>query len=284
MSRTLVINSSNYVVGSNNKFVYRFPNTVIFEAGSSIGLSGISIYNSTFNVERSRGNNVIQIIWLGITHTIVIEDGYYTVNDLNFKIQQYCILNNLYMSSNGGTNIIYFVELVMNSVRYSIQLNLYPIPTELQATALNYIKPGNNWAFPLNTITPQVNILSQQFGNLIGFTFGLYPLISQATTQSFLSSTTPIISPVNSYVITCNLLNSKFSIPNTTFYSLPLSGSLGSLITSNISSIVYNAINPQPYNELVLTFFDQYFNPLILRDFDCTITLAILESEKKLNT
>ena len=76
MSRTLVINSSNYVVGSNNKFVHRFPNRVIFEAGSSIGLSGISIYNSTFNVERSRGNNVIQIIWLGVTHTIVIEDGH----------------------------------------------------------------------------------------------------------------------------------------------------------------------------------------------------------------
>ena len=266
MSRTLVINSSNYVVGSNNKFVYRFPNTVNFEAGSSIGLSGISIYNSTFNVERSRGNNVIQIIWIGIMHTIVFEDGYYTVNDLNFKIQQYCILNNLYMTTNGGTNIIYFIELVMNSVRYSVQLNVYPIPTETQSIALNYIKPGNTWNFPLNTITPQFNILSQQFGNLIGFTFGLYPLTSQATTQSFLSSTTPIISPVNSYLLTCNLLNSKYSIPNTTFYSLPLSGSLGSLITSNISSIVYNAINPQPYNELVLTFFDQYFNPLTLRD------------------
>ena len=120
MSRTLVINSSNYVINSNNKFVYRFPNTVIFEAGSSIGLSGISIYNSTFNVERSRGNNVIQIMWLGVTHTIVIEDGYYTEPDLNFKIQQYCILNNLYMTTNQGTNIIYFVEIVMNSVRYSV--------------------------------------------------------------------------------------------------------------------------------------------------------------------
>ena len=61
MSKTLVINSSNYVIGSGNKFVYRFPNTVNFEAGSSIGLSSISIYNSTFNIEKSRGNNVIQL-------------------------------------------------------------------------------------------------------------------------------------------------------------------------------------------------------------------------------
>ena len=95
------------------------------------------------------------------------------------------------------------------------------------------------------------------------------------------STTTPIISPVNSYIMTCNLLNSKYSIPNTTFFSLPLSGSLGTLITSNVSSIVYNMINPQSYNEIVITFFDQYFNALVLHDFDCTITLAIKEPDIK---
>ena len=281
MSKTLVINSSNYVVGSNNKYVYRFPNSINFEVGSSIGLSSISIYNSTFNIEKSRGNNTIQIIWLGTTYTLVIDDGYYNVSDLNFRIQQFCILNNLYLTSNGGSNIIYFIELAMNSVRYSVQLNLYAIPTEQQALVLGYSKVGSTWNYPLAAITPQLNILSQTFGNLIGLTFGLYPLTPQSTTQSFLSTTTPIISPVNSYVMTCNLLNSKYSIPNTSFYSLPINGSLGSLITSNVTSIVYNSINPQFYNEIVITFFDQYFNPLILHDFDCTITLAIREVDAK---
>ena len=281
MSKTLVINSSNYIIGSNNKFVYRFPNTQTFEVGSSIGLSSISIYNSTFNIEKNRGNNVIQIIWLGTTYTIIIDDGYYNVSDLNFKIQQFCILNNLYLLSNSGSNIIYFVELVMNSVRYSVQLNLYAIPTEAQSLVLGYSKVGSTWNFPLVATTPQLNILSQTFGNLIGLNFGMYPVTPQTTTQSYLSTTTPIISPVNSYIMTCNLLNSKYSIPNTTFFSLPLSGSLGTLITSNVSSIVYNMINPQSYNEIVITFFDQYFNALILHDFDCTITLAIKEPDVK---
>ena len=75
-----------------------------------------------------------------------------------------------------------------------------------------------------------------------------------------------------------NILN---SIPNTTFFSLPLNGSLGTLITSNVSSIVYNKINPQPFNEIIITFFDQLFTPLILHDFDCTITLAIREADVK---
>ena len=282
MSKTLVINSSNYIIGSNNKFVYRFPNTQSFEAGSSIGLSSISIYNSTFNIEKNRGNNVIQIIWLGTTYTIIIDDGYYNVSDLNFKIQQFCILNNLYLLSNSGSNIIYFVELVMNSVRYSVQLNLYALPTSTQASTLGYsLPPTANWNFPLVATTPQLNILSQTFGNLIGLNFGMYPVTPQTTTQSYLSTTTPIISPVNSYIMTCNLLNSKYSIPNTTFFSLPLSGSLGTLITSNVSSIVYNMINPQSYNEIVITFFDQYFNALVLHDFDCTITLAIKEPDVK---
>ena len=137
------------------------------------------------------------------------------------------------------------------------------------------------WNYPLAAITPQLNILSQTFSNLIGLTFGLYPSIPQSTTQSFLSTTTPIISPVNSYVTTCNLLNSKYSIPNTSFFSLPINGSLGSSIASNVSSVVYNMINSQFYNEIVVTFFDQYFNPLILHDFDCAITLAIREADAK---
>ena len=81
--------------------------------------------------------------------------------------------------------------------------------------------------------------------------------------------------------MTCNLFNSKVSIPNITFFSLPLSGSLGTLVTSNVSTVVFNTINPQSYNEIVITFFDQYFNPLILHDFDCIISVAMKDADVK---
>ena len=70
MSKTLIINSSNYISGSGNRFVYHFPNTVSFQAGSSIGMSSVSMYNSTFNIECSRGNNIINIIWFGMTFAL----------------------------------------------------------------------------------------------------------------------------------------------------------------------------------------------------------------------
>ena len=154
MSKTLIINSSNYVTGSGNKFVYRFPNTVSFQAGSSIGVSSISMYNSTFNIESSRGNNVINIIWLGTTYILTFEDGYYSVSDINFRIQQFCILNNLYVTSNSGANIVYFIELVVNSVRYSTQINVYAIPTEATALSLGYTKATGIWSYPSIAATP----------------------------------------------------------------------------------------------------------------------------------
>ena len=60
------------------------------------------------------------------------------------------------MISNGGSNIIYFVELAMNSVRYSVQLNLYVTPTEAQSSVLGYSKIGSTWNFPLVATTPQL--------------------------------------------------------------------------------------------------------------------------------
>ena len=87
MFKTLVKNSSNYVIGSNNKYVYRFLNSINFEVGSSLSLSSISIYSSTFNIKKSRGNNTIQILWLGTTYTLVIDDGYYNISNLNFRMQ-----------------------------------------------------------------------------------------------------------------------------------------------------------------------------------------------------
>ena len=95
--------------------MYRLPNTIKMEAGSTIGLSGISIFNSTFNVEKVRGNNTVFLTWLGTVYTIVFEDGYYSISDLNFRIQQFCILNNLYLTANSGL-LAFFGTVLLVSV------------------------------------------------------------------------------------------------------------------------------------------------------------------------
>ena len=63
------------------------------------------MYNRTFNITSDRGNNVILFVWnIGgtTTYTWTIPDGYYSVSDLNYYVQNQCISNNLYCIS--GTN------------------------------------------------------------------------------------------------------------------------------------------------------------------------------------
>jgi hypothetical protein len=277
MPRTLIINSSNYVVGSGNKYEYRFPQTSKFSAGSSIAVSNLAIYNSIQNITIKRGNNVITLNWLGTDYIFNIPEGYYSVSDLNAFIQQQSIINGLYCTANDGADNVYFVELVINSIRYSTSLNFYAIPTSAEATQKGYVKPTNaTWEFPASPQCPSLTF-AQPFANLLGFTFGTFPPTLQSTNIQYLSTQTPVISPVDSLIFTCNLVSSKYSIPSDVFYSVPISASLGSLILFNNTSLVYNDIIPQNFSSLIITIYDQLFQKVELLDKELTLTLSISE-------
>jgi hypothetical protein len=167
--KTIILNSSNYVANSGNQFSINLRGSgVKFNSGDRIAVAGIAVYNSTFNVQAYRGNNVLQIIWLGVTYTFTFPDGFYDASSINAFIQQQCILNNLYMTANNGATYIYFVEVTTNAVRYAISMNVYPIPTSAQATILGYSQPsGATWVFPGTASSPQF-ILTSAFGALVG--------------------------------------------------------------------------------------------------------------------
>ena len=129
--RTIILNSSNYVAGSGNKYVYTLPTSTKFSESAKIGVASIACYNSTFNITAARGNNTITLVWNAatpVTYTFTIPDGYYSLNDLNYFLPQQCILNNLYVTNSLSQNV-YFVEIVANNPRYSPQVNAYFIPT-----------------------------------------------------------------------------------------------------------------------------------------------------------
>jgi hypothetical protein len=188
-------------------------------------------------------------------------------------------LNGLYVTANSGADNVYFFELVINSIRYATSLNFYAIPTDAQATILNYSKPSNaTWSYPVSPTTPSLTF-GQPFGNLIGQTFGKYPPTTQSSNIQYLSTQTPVISPVDSLILTCNLINSKYSIPSNILFTVPISSALGSLIQVNISSIVLNDILPQNFSSISITIYDQLFNPVQLQDTEMTLTLVIEESK-----
>lgn len=276
--RTIIINSSNLVSGTTNTYQYNFPTSVQFKDGAEVGVSQISMYNSSFNVSVSRSNNTITLIWNAATpttYTFTLPDGYYSVADLNSFLQQQCILNKLYVTNSTG-NYVYFAEFQINAVRYAVSTNLYPIPTAAQATTLGYTIPsGATWTFPAAAACPQFTI-STGFGALIGLSAGNYPSSATSTTAvQQISNITPNINPVNSYVLTCNLVNSNVSIPPTILFSIPINAGIGEQLNFNPSQIVFNRIAPNVYSFIRIQVLDQLLNPTPLNDTNLVLILAI---------
>ena len=116
MSSTIIINSTHFETSSGNRFVYRFPTNMKFAKGQSVALQSISINNTFYNIESSRNNNQMSIIWNADTtlrHDFIIPDGFYTISLLNQFLQKQCKSRNLYFTNADG------------DINYLINIHLY---------------------------------------------------------------------------------------------------------------------------------------------------------------
>lgn len=271
-----VILTQNNLVPSANNNVYRysFPGSATF-SNSKVAVSTIQIYYSWQNVNVQNTNNTCSIIFpVGAgtaTVAITFPDGSYSVADLNSYLQFIMIQNNYYLIDSAG-NYVYYLELVENSVRYSVQLNTYPVPTILPG---GWTNPG--WVLPAVGNTPQLIVPATNFRNLIGFaSAGTYPSPAQATAYSALSTTTPQLSVVSSVLVGCNLINNRLANPRTLLYSFSPGGTqYGNLIESNAYQYSWVDIQDGTYSTIEITLYDQSFNPLKIIDTNLVIFLLI---------
>jgi len=277
---TLIFNSTNKV--NDSTFTYRLPNNIEFNKNCKIGLESMSIYNSFFNIEASRGNNTISIIWNANTtvqYDYVIPDGNYSVDQLNLWLQSKMAFDNLYCID-GDSNIVYFVEILTEPTMYGISLTCYALPTSANATILGYIKPsGASWSFPVSDKTTQV-IINSGLSKLLGFAVATYPNAIQTTTQVNYSSLTPQMSPVNSIIVCCNLLNNTFAIPNNVLSSMPLIETFGHLMNYQFDSPTLYNVQPSSYSQISISLFDQYYTRLVVRDPDVVIRITLEFSDE----
>jgi hypothetical protein len=281
--RTFIMNSSHYCpsIGSN---VYRLPLVSNPDlTGCKIGIQSLSLYNSTFNITAAYGNNNLNISFPNNGTPIVIDclfnDGYYSSSDMNFFIQHQCILNKLYATNAAGQNV-YFCEILQNPVRYALQLNTYPIPLAATALANGWVLPTGSklaWATTAPLSVSPIVTFTQPFGNLLGLSAtGIYGGLT--TADNYISTSTPNINIVDSYVLRCNLLNNSYASPNDLFFSIPLTSSIGSLISMPPSDLVMCDIASNQYSFIQITFCDQNFNNLQMQDKEINIVLAMQDN------
>lgn len=266
------INSSHY--DGKYSYIYKFPAPVTFK-NAKVAVESLSIYNSTFNINTKFNNNVMSILWLGNTYNIIIPDGYYSIDQLNSFLQQQCLINNLYCTTNSGSNYVYFINLSANVVTYDIELDLFTIPTSTQASALGFtIASGATWSFPASATTPQLQI-NAGLQTLFGMTNqSLFPLTPQSTNQTFVSNGTPVISPVFCYVFACNLINTSLSSSPNLLYQLPLTAGFGELITTTQRS-EYIDVSSATYSQITISLFDQNGSPLEINDPELSMVLNL---------
>jgi hypothetical protein len=272
--KTIMLTSTNYIGNSQFKYILRKP-LIAPDDIAAVALVGADFYNMSYNIQSAYGNNFITLYFRGYSYMVSFPDGYYSASDINSKIQAFCYLNSLYMTASDG-KIVYFVEILENSVLYKIQLNIYAIPTAAQATTLGYTIPSTAvWTLPIIAETPQVS-LSSFFGALIGLPFGNYPTVESTTSVSFVSTITPVISPINSYIFACNLINNPYGVLPEHLATVALSNSLGSIVQYNAPAIIPNEIFSGIYVSITITLYDQSYNLLTINDNEFNITLALI--------
>jgi len=192
------------------------------------------------------------------------------------------IQNNLYLTQTSTGNNIYFLEIVSNSVKYAIEINTYVLPTSSTISSLGYSYPsGNLWTCSSSLLSPQI-VLSSSLQTWTGITnqgTTFPPTSTTSSNQQYISNTYPVVNPVNAYILTCNLLNSNFTIPNNLFYQQPLSSSWGSLISANFggSQINFLDIVDAQYAYIEITLLNQNYTNLQFVDKEILIILTLLE-------
>jgi hypothetical protein len=146
---SIVLNKSNIVEGSNNsQYRFKFKSDAVFKKGDKVAIQKLAVYYSWINIGSANNNNIFFYNWfdtsghLTKTYDITIQDGNYTIDDLNDYMYNilisrghfctYGLASDVRGNSNGvaySTNTRYvFLELMENSTYFSAQLRSYALP------------------------------------------------------------------------------------------------------------------------------------------------------------
>ena len=292
--RTLILNSSNIIQGTNNSILsYEFiGGNVNLKKGQKVALASLQMYYSTFNITVANKNNSFSYKWVnGTTYPVVVPDGFYDIIALNNYLHFVMVQNKHYLTTATG-DFVYLLTLGINPVRYAVELNCFGIDVAIAATNVWTLPAGATWVLPVNFIVPELIVSANNFGLVIGFSAGTFPdaviagvppnqtqTPAYTSDQQFLSTFTPQVSPVASFILTCSLINNNYAVPNNLIYSFAPLGAIGEQFTIAPNQYVFIDVLPAQYNRFQVSFIDQDFRPVAIQDPNMIIQLIITDPE-----
>ena len=293
--RTLILNSGNIVEGTNNSVLsYEFSGgNINLKKGQKVALANLQMYYSTFNITQQYTNNTFGYVWVdGIIYDVNIPDGFYNIATLNNYLHFTMVQNKHYLLTATGDNV-YFMTLGTNPTLYAVEVNIFGLDVAL-ATANTWTLPaGATWVIPNNFILPELFVPANNFRLVIGFDAGIYPNSSilgvpPAQVQNpayvgdlqFLSTSTPQVSPLSSFILTCSLINNNYAVPNNLIYSFAPQGNIGDQFTVAPNQYVFIDVLPAQYSRFQVSFIDQDLRPVAIQDGNMIIQLLISDAEE----
>lgn len=124
-------------------------------------------------------------------------------------------------------------------------------------------------------MSPYININNSGFGTYIGFTNGYYPMGSAIgysganSSVSNNSNQTPVGSNFNSILMRCSIVNNRVGVMTDLLDAFPINTTFG----SNIQTKNWVKATSGSYNNMIVQFVDQNFNPIIMNDNNICIYL-----------
>ena len=282
-SNTLILNASNIIGINNNTFQYKFINSgFTIPEGAEISVSSIQVPYSFYNVSNFYQNRNFRIVWpVGAgsqNFDVVLDEGFYTVNDIQNFIENFCIKNSLYFIDANG-DYVYFLYLAYNTTAYKIQLISSFVPTSVPVGSL---KPSGFPALPSTASTPLFVVQDDRFGSLLGFNVGTYPAVFQSSQFDKVSDYTPKGSNINSIVVRCNCCENSVTMPSDILdsFGIPAGSTFGANINYEPSFQKWVTIRSGNYSSMIITLQDQDFSDIKILDPNSIITLIIKYPKK----
>ena len=219
---SIIINANNITnTTTNSTFQVDFDRSINLN-DKHISLTSASLYFSWRNITTQ--NNKFSYTWIDdIEYSVELPIGLYEISDIKAYFQFVTSQNNHVMTNTETGSTIYFIDFVVSNTAYSIDILTYPVPASLP-----FIGTEKN---PRLTLPAGINAI---FGYAEDFTTD-----AGSSILTFNSSLAPNVSPDNSVIIVCDMVQNEFSNLGI-LYALSPSVGIGSLIVDKPAYPIYS--------------------------------------------
>jgi len=269
----LVLNSNNVVAGSNNtRYKYTFIAPLEIKENAEMAISNITLPYSFFNITTQYNNNVAEFEWaIGGTifyYLLPLQNGYYSVVDLNKAIQYTCVANGLYLINDSG-NYVYYLTITYDPVLYAVRVTGYSIPSSLPA---GWSLPSNFAGFPSAPFVPRL-LVNLGFAKLIGFS--TIAIGNNLAPFSVTSTQIPQGSIANSILVRSNIIDNDSGFPTDVLDTIPINTPFGTNINFSPKELKWIKCTVGTVQSFEVFFCDQNLNPMFILDSNVCISILL---------